>query len=284
MTMGAHVLRNSLSALMLAFVCSSAAMAQESGNAERLVAAIRTALPGAQVTVPDPNSLDIIFEGQARAVGIGSVNAACAQGTASCDAAIHSYAQRATSYMLEAVPVKRDQLRIVVRSRSYLESMISQIPSPSDFVVEPLIGNLVSICYRDLPSGRRPIIPQDLSTLQLDKPSALSLCKKNSHLALAPLEKQWNALPQQGIGYLQTGEDVTGYLAAPEEWRPLAERLGSLIVAMPSIDTLLYARGSKQDVDALATLAEQMRARASAPVSAQVLRWTDHGWVPVDTH
>jgi hypothetical protein len=277
----------SMSLLVLTFVLmsSGSAAAQNSSNAERLAAEIRSVLPGALVTVPDPNGLDITFEGQTRSVGIGSVNAACAQGAASCDAAIHGYAQRAASYMLETIPVKRDQLRIVVRSRSYLDAMSAQMSSSAGFVLEPLAGDLVSVCYRDLPTGRRPITPQDLPTLQLDQPSALSLCKNNSHSSLAPLASRWNALPQQGIGYIRTGDDVTGYLSALDDWRPLAKRLGGLIVAVPSVDTLLYARGSTAtDVDALATLAEQMRARASVPVSAQVLRWTDRGWVPVDTH
>jgi hypothetical protein len=263
---------------------SGMAAAQDYGNAERLAAEIRSALPGALVTVPDPNGLDITFDGQTRSVGIESVNAACAGGAASCDDAIHRYAQRAASYMLEAAPLKRDQLRILVRSRSYLDSMSARMNSPAAFVTESLAGDLVSVCYRDLPSGRRPIVSQDLTTLQLDQSGALALCKSNSHRALVPLSSQWNELPQQGIGYLSTGDDVTGYLSAAEDWRPLAEKFGSLIVVAPSVDTLLYARGSDVDVIALAALAEQAYAQASIPVSAQVLRWTERGWVPVEPH
>jgi hypothetical protein len=271
--------------LALGLLAPGSASAQASSSAERLAGEIRSVLPGAVVTVPDPNGRDISFEGQTRSVGIGSVNAACAQGAAICDAAIHGYAQRAAAFMLDAAPMKRDQLRIVVRSRAYLDELRVQTNSSAGFVSEPLAGDLVSVCYRDLPTARRPIMPQDLTALELDQPGALALCKSNARRALAPLASRWNALPPQGIGYIRTGDDVTGYLAALEDWRPLAKQLGGLIVAAPSVDTLLYARGSSAiDVDALARLAEQFRAQASVPVSAQVLRWTEHGWVPVDAH
>jgi hypothetical protein len=271
--------------LALFVLCPSFAAAQSNTAAERLAAEIRSALPGALVTAPDPNGLDITYAGEKRSLGISSVNAACAQGGANCDAAIHSYAQRAVSYMLDAIPLRRDQLRIAVRSRAYLDNMNAQINSSPGFVVEPLGGDLVSVCYRDLPAGRRPITPLDLAVLQLDHASALALCKLNSQRSLAALSPQWKGLPKQGIGYIRAGDDVTGYLSTPEDWRPLAERLGGLIVAVPSIDTLLYARGSSEiDVDAVVALAEHLQGQASSPVSAQVLRWTDGGWAPVGSH
>src|SRR5262249_3995174 len=109
-----------------------------------------------------------------------------------------------------------------------------------------------------------------------------SMCKANSHGALAPLASLWHELPQQGIGTIRNGDDVTGYLSAPRDWLPLARQLGGLVVAVPSVDTLIYARDSNPiDVDALATLARQMHAQASVPVSAQVFRWTEHGWIAV---
>lgn len=268
--------------LSLIALAPSLASAQGAGIAERLAAEIRVALPGVSVAVLDPYGLDLTFAGQTRSVGIGSVHAACAQGSANCDAAIHDYAQRAASYMLETAPLSRDQLRIVVRSRSYLDNMATRMSSTQSFVLDPLVGDLVSICYRDLPSGRRPISSVDLTALLLDQSAALSICKANSRSALAPLATLWNALPQQGIGVIRNGDDVTGYLVTPEDWQPLAQQLGGLIVAAPSIETLLYARGSNAiDVDALTTLARQMHGQASVPVSAQVFRWTDRGWVAV---
>lgn len=271
-----------LFSLCLVSLSTGLASAQGPGIADRLAAEIRAVLPGASVAVPDPYGLDITFAGQTRSVGIGSVHSACAQGAANCDAAIRDYAQRAASYMLETAPISRDQLRIVVRSRSYLDRMAAQMGSTQGFVVEPLVGDLLSVCYRDLPNGRRPLSPTDLQTLQLDQSVALTACKTNSQSGLAPLSTLWNALPQQGIGVVRNGDDATGYLAAPADWQPLAEQLGGLIVAVPSVDTVLYARGSNAiDVDALATLARQMHAQASVPVSAQVFRWTDHGWVAV---
>lgn len=160
--------------------------------------------------------------------------------------------------------------------------MRAQMGLSGGFVFEQLIGELVNVCYRDLPQGRRPIVTTDLTALQLDQPTALSVCMSNSRGSLAPLASLWNPLPERGIGVIRNGDDVTGYLSAPEDWRPLAEQLGELIVAAPSVDTVLYTRGSNVvDIDALATLAAQMHAQASVPVSTQVLRWTDRGWVTV---
>jgi hypothetical protein len=271
-----------LAAVFLFLACPAWAAANESSIAERLAAEIGTTLKGATVKIPDPNGLDITFGGQTRSVAIGSVRAACSKSKANCDAAIHDYAQRAASYMLETVPIMRDQLRAVVRSRSYMARINAQMGSSASFVSEPLLGDLVSVCYRDLPRGRRPIVTKDLTVLQLDQPTALSACKENSRHALAPLASQWKELPDQGIGIIQNGGDVTDYLLSPEDWRPLAERLGGLVVAVPSEDTVLYARGANAtDVNALYVLAKHLHSKAAVPVSAQVFRWTDHGWEKV---
>jgi hypothetical protein len=269
--------------VMACFATSTAgqALAQDVDIAERLAAEIRMALPGVSVTIPDPYGLEITFAGQTRSVGIGSVRAACERDAAACDGAIRGYARLAASHMLETAPLTRDQLRIAVRSRPYLDDMSEPVRSMQRFVLEPLVGELVSVCYRDLPNGRRPISSRDLARLEMDEPAALALCKANSHHSLAPLASLWNAaLPPQGIGVLRNGDDVTGYFATPEEWRLLAEQLDGLIVAVPGIDSILYARGDNPiDVDALQTLARQMHAQAAVPVSLQVFRWTPGGWV-----
>ena len=64
-------------AFLLAW-CGTAA-AQNTSIAERLAAEVRSALPDATVTIPDPYGLDLTYEGQTRSVGIGSVHAACSQ-------------------------------------------------------------------------------------------------------------------------------------------------------------------------------------------------------------
>lgn len=259
---------------------SGSANAQTLGVAERLAAEIRAVLPGASVNIPDPLGLNITYAGQTRPVDIRSVHEACALGATSCDAAIRSYAQRAASYMLETAPLLRNQLRIVVRSKSYLEKMREQMGTSDDFISEPLVGDVVRVCYRDLPQGRRPIVAADLPALKLDRSAALAECMGTSRSAVAPLASLWKTLPEKGIGVIQNGDDVTGYLAASEDWRTLAEQLGGLVVAAPGVDTLIYGRGSNAiDIDALATLAKQMHADASVPVSGQVFRWTDRGWV-----
>lgn len=276
-------MRRLLLLVCLAASAAAPAAAQDANIAQRLAGEIRTVLPGATVTVPDAYGLDITFAGQTRSVGIGSVHAACAGGVTACDAAIRDYAQRAASYMLETAPLTREQLRVVVRSRAYLDNMSARMGSAQGFVIAPLVGDLLSVCYRYLPNGRRPISPSDLAALQVDQQTALTLCRANSHSSLVSLASLWNAaLPQQGIGVVRNGDDVTGYFSAPEDWRPLAEQLDGLIVAIPSIDTLLYARGANPtDLDALQTLTRQMHAQATTPVSSQVFRWTDHGWVSV---
>lgn len=277
-------MRNQILLAAIAFLVSPAvALAQGDGLAERLAAEIRAALPGATVTIPDPDGVNLTFAGQTQPVGIGSLRAICAQQPSNCEAAIHGYRDRAVAYMLESAPLQRDQLRIVVRSRAYLDSMRGQMASSDDFVFEALAGELVRACYRDLPQARRPITRSDLPLLQLDQATALSACERGSQSALAPLAPQWRDLPPQGVGLVQSADDVTGYLARPRDWEPLARRLGGLVVAVPAIDTILYASSANtRDGNALRTLAIQMHAQAAVPVSAQVLRWTDHGWAVVN--
>lgn len=269
-----------VAAAIVGLAGTSHANAQTTNVAEKLAAEIRGLLPGAMVTIPDPFGLNIIYEGQTRSVSIGSVHDACFLGAKSCDAAILNYAVQATHYMLETAPLSRNQLRIVVRSQAYLDNMREQMRTADTFVSEPLAGDVVSVCYRELPRGRRPIVTADLPALAVEQPAALAECRAVSSRTVAPLAPLWKPLPAHGIGIIQTGDDVTGYLADPEDWRTLAEQLGGLIVAAPSVDALLYGRASNPiDIDALATLATKMHADASTPVSAQVFRWTDNGWV-----
>jgi hypothetical protein len=142
-------------------------------------------------------------------------------------------------YLLESGPATREQLRLVVRTREYLAMMQARIGSDDSIVWQPLSGDLVSICYRDLPNARRPILKSDLATLRLDEAEALSACRRASKAALQPLSSYWADLSSSSLGSIQTGDDVTGYLAVPEDWAPLARRLGSLVVAVPSIDAVL---------------------------------------------
>lgn len=260
----------------------SMAVAQAAGVAERLAGEIRTALPGATVTIPDPNGLDITYGGQTRPLGIGSVNQSCALGATMCDEAIHSYARKAVDYMLEAIPPSPSQLRAFVRGKPDQTASGIQHDPLADFIVEPLAGDLLSVCYRDLAKGRRPILTADLKAMRLDRQAALAACNSNAVTELPPLASQWHSLPKKGIGVIENGDDVTGYLLRPSDWRPLADQLGGLIVACPSSDAVLYSRGSNAiDAEVLSLLAAQMFKKSANPVSTQVFRWTDAGWVPV---
>jgi hypothetical protein len=178
--------------------------------------------------------------------------------------------------------VTRDQLRAVVRTRAYLERMKTQLGPIDSLISEPLSTELAVACYRVLPQGRRPVVTADLAPLQLDAAGAMAACKAKLHEGLAPIATQWKDLPSQGIGVIHFDGEAASYLLSPEEWRPLAERLGGLIVAAPSADTVFYARGTGPiEVDALVTLAKQTQAQASIPLSARALRWTPAGWSEV---
>lgn len=268
--------------IVILLVWPGAAAAQTAGVAERLADEIRTVLPGATVTIPDPDGLDITYGGQTRSVGIGSVNQSCALGAAACDEAIHSYARNAIDYMLEAIPPSPSQLRAFVRGKPDQTASGAQHDPMADFIFEPIAGDLLSVCYKDLARGRRPILTTDLKAMGLDRQAALAACTSNAVTGLAPLASQWRSLPKNGIGIIENDDDVTGYLLRPSDWRPLADRLGGLIVACPSSGVVLYSRGNTAiDAEALSLLAAQTFKRSANPVSTQVFRWTDAGWVPL---
>lgn len=279
--MGVKSLSRVVLALSGLIAMASPAVGQDLSIAGRLANQIRLVLPGSVVTIPDPNGIDIRFEGQSSSLGIDSVHEACAQSTTKCDEAIQTYASRAGQHMMGLVPPKREQLRIVVRSREYLSRANAQIGYSDSFVYDYLVTDLVSLCFVDLPRIQRPIKGSELTNLQIDPQEALSTCKANSKAALPNLRSQWKSLPAQAIGSLQTGGDVSGYLAAVDDWGPLAKKLGGLIVAIPSNEVILYASGTREtDVEALLILAREMMAQATIPISSSVFRWSETGWQP----
>jgi hypothetical protein len=257
--------------------------------AEQAAAEFRRQIPAARITIADASTIRVETDNEhagAFSVSLDRVRAQCGAEPASCAEAIAGYVRQIAGLVRDAAAsLSPERLLAVVRSRAYVEMMQRAVQRSGDdaFVAATLAGDLMAVCYFDLPTARRPIGPGDLTELRMDAQEALSRCKANTAAALKPLAARWRELPERGLGILNEAADEPSYLLFPEQWAPLAARLGVLIVAAPGDDVLLYGRGSDAiAIDAMFALARDMHARAQRPMSDKVYRWTPIGWQEVE--
>jgi hypothetical protein len=133
----------------------------------------------------------------------------------------------------------------------------------------------------DRPEAAKILKPGDLQPLHLSAEEALARAKANTKAAIG------NRVPaseanKDDISVLWGGYYQASLLAFPELWAPLAKTYGdgSLIVAAPSPDKMMYMRARDDEAaKALSAVAAAAMEGEFKPISAQVFRWTEKGWV-----
>src|SRR3569623_789279 len=71
----------------------------------------------------------------------------------------------------------------------------------------------------------------------------------------------------------------SSWFALHDAWADLAERYEEgLLVAVPAMDTLLYARESEDSIIAMHEAAQNVAAESERPISESVYRWQPDGW------
>lgn len=252
--------------------------------ATRAAEKLRAALPGTEVKAVDAMTLGVNRPGKPKVqVNLDRVAAFCAQNAQRCDAMLSSFVARVTGMLAEMdKPPAAEQLRVVVRPGSFLESVKATIKDEKQGlpVREPFL-DLDIVCELDAPTSMKPVMPADLAKLGLDAAAVLSRAKANMHAALSPLAAQTRALKAGEIGELVAdGGYTSSRLIFPGDWSVLAARLGGgLIVAVPADNLVLYAKDDgAASVAKLKAAAKAQYARRERPISTSVYRWHKAGW------
>lgn len=249
---------------------------------------LEKANPGAAVAILGPLTLRLTVPGgSSDTISLDRIWSFCRANGENCPALVASFVEDLTAGQQEADrPIERSMLRVVVRSRRYVEANDRPYAAEPDMLLaaRPLAGDLWMLCVADRTRTTTGLRRRDLAKLGLSLDEALALGIQNLAADLPPLSLRWHAVATRELGVIE-GE---GYYEASRilmhaDWAALAEEMhGHLIVAVPGTDAVFYA--SDDDPDAVAVLAdtaEHFMPRQQRPISATVLKWKPTGWEAV---
>lgn len=139
------------------------------------------------------------------------------------------------------------------------------------------------VCVLDLPTGIKILNVEDIAKLGLSTDETMALAKRNLATALRPFDAVVRGFPDEAFGYVRGDYYEASRLLLHDEWAPLAKKAkGSLTVAVPAIDVVLYAdSGRQQAMRAMTAVALDIVSKAQRPISPTLFTWTPEGWEPV---
>jgi uncharacterized protein YtpQ (UPF0354 family) len=275
------------SVLVVLFAACSWAYAQEArapvpkGEAaftEYVAAQLRRAIRGATVKVNGPLTLEL---GELQA-NLDRVFVFCTRHTSGCANEIANYVKGvAEVYRDRTAPPSKAAVRIVVRTKTYLAATQATMPKDgAKLQPRPLAGDLVMLPALDMPRTIKMLDEKDNAALGLSADDVFKLGLDNLRKQLKPLMSVAKVTGADQIGELSGDTYHSSRLALFETWSPLAKvHGGKLVVAVPASDMVLYiGDDSPKAVEALRLMARTASARAPAPLSSELLRWTPQRW------
>ncbi len=150
----------------------------------------------------------------------------------------------------------------------------------------PSFGTFDEECYKNAPDFVYPANAWDGMVRHIDHDAMGAMCEADTRAALGPLEPRLGALDADGIGTI-TGRFAASRALFLDEWKPLADRLGGLLIALPLDGTVLYAKDSTGMADTLSRRALVVRKPhlpSHEALSIDVYRWSASGWQRVTSH
>lgn len=248
---------------------------------ERVASILRTKLSDAHVSVKGPLTLSV---GDLQA-NLDRLYSFCDRDAAHCDGEIDRYVGGVKEALHTArEPVSREAVRLIVRTATYFENAQRALGgADSGFQPKPLPGGLVILPAIDSPATIRMLSTKGIKDLGLSGEEVYDLGERNLRRALRPMTDAAKPVGKSQIGTIGSDPYNSSRLALLDSWSSLAQAQGGkLIVAAPSIDTVLYiGEDSATAIDALRSRTRDVMQRASSPLSATLLRWTPAGWEPV---
>jgi uncharacterized protein YtpQ (UPF0354 family) len=246
----------------------------EAAFTEYVATQLQRAIRGATVKVKGPLTLEL---GELQA-NLDRIFVFCNRNAAGCANEITNYVKGvAQVYQDRTAPPSKAAVRVIVRTKTYLAATQAEMPKEAPKLqLRPLAGDLVMLPALDMPRTIRMLNEKDNAALGLSADEVFKLGFDNLRKQLKPLMSVAKVAQAGQIGELSRDSR----LALFESWSPLAKvHGGKLIVAVPAPDTVLYVGDdSPKAVDALRSLVKTAAARAPAPLSNELLRWTPQRW------
>jgi len=196
---------------------------------------------------------------------------------------LESYVEKMRAYVESMnAPIDRAMLRVVVRPKDYIDrAQQGAAEKGSEMAIEPLAEDLSAACYIDLPTALRSALTPDFETLGLSPAEALAQAKANQAADLEDFEASLEDLGDD-VAILRGDVYHSSWFALHEAWAGLAERYeDGLLVAVPAMDTLLYARENEDSIISMHEAAEDVADESERPISKSVYRWEPDGWTRI---
>jgi hypothetical protein len=254
----------------------------ETGFTAYMADRLREAMPECQVTIIEPLTIQVIPpDGDETTCMLDRAHNYCSGNRRGAAEWLASYVAKFRQHFEDLkAPIDREMLRIVVRAKDYIEgSQKSAAEKGQEMAVEPLADDLVAVCYLDLPMALRSATTRDFDALGMTAAEALARAKANRAADREDFEESLADF-ENGIGMLTGDVYHSSWFALREAWADLAERYEEgLLVAVPAMDTLLYAREIDEDsIIAMHEAADDVADESERPISRSVYRWNADGW------
>jgi uncharacterized protein YtpQ (UPF0354 family) len=261
----------------------------ESGFTRYVANAFARQMPDATVAIAGPLRLSITLPSRpsgAHAVYLDTLAGGCDRDRRHCKSAIETFVTNMSALVKqESMPVERSAIRAVLRTADYVEHARNAFPGKPQWqpIARPLAGEVWVVCVLDLPTGIKILNVEDIAKLGLSADETLALARRNLVAALRPFDSVVHGFPNEAFGSVRGDYYEASRLLLHDEWAPLAKQAtGSLIVAVPAIDVVLYAdSGRQQAMRAMNAVALDVASKAQRPISPTLFQWTPAGWEPI---
>lgn len=273
-----------LTILVVASAGTAFAAPSEQSLAARVAAQLKLSLSGTEIAVSDPLTLQLKLPSQTNVqINLDRISNFCTANSAEdCDHEISDFVAKTVVFAKsQMAPLRIELLRAAVRPAEYVGTLNKMaISNGTELISEPLAGDLVTLCYFDAPTTMRPAMTKDLPAIGLEPSNAMAMCKANVKAALPPLDAILAQQPAGKGGLLHGDAYESSYLIYASDWSVLAAKYGGhLLVAVPDVDTVIYAEDDGPDsVAHVSDAVKQLKAQAERSMSDEVFRWTPSGW------
>ena len=182
-------------------------------------------------------------------------------------------------------PVAADDLRVVVRSESYVAESNDTLKRHGlpPIIAKPYVGDLWMV----LAFSRSQLIgvanSETIKALGLEEAAAFAIALRNTREERKPILER--SVPLRGTYLHILGEDSyeSSRMLLHDDWAEVAARNGDLVVSVPAANSVIFGKGkTAEQIKAMREVVSKQARTALQPLSAQLFRWRPNGWEVVE--
>jgi hypothetical protein len=240
---------------------------------------MRAAVPGRRVVISGPLQVRVEDGEDGSTVNLDRIFAYCAAATPEeCEVSRANYVAARADGLADASPIRREQLRIALRSSDWCETLRREAPALG--ITRPAAPGLCAVMMADYPNRMRVLAASDLGDLSIEPDAAWTLAVRQT-LSELPEPDELTGLAD-GMAVVEGFDYAPSLLLDPAAWSRATARYPDLVVAVPGDEGLiLVRRGNVRDMAGLADAVRENFRTAERGLSPLLYRWAGE-WVVVE--